>query len=65
MPARDRIVSLQKMGDGAFILLKTGRFEPETTKQAEIRLANLQKILRIAGFEAVQPLAKTGNGVQW
>ena len=44
-PARDRIVSLERMGGGAFILLKAGRFGPETTKQAEIRFANLLKIL--------------------
>jgi hypothetical protein len=38
------------MGGGAFILLKVGQPWPETAKQAEIRLANLLKILRIAGF---------------
>jgi hypothetical protein len=36
------------MGGGAFILLKVGHPWPETAKQAEIRLANLLKILRIA-----------------
>jgi hypothetical protein len=35
------------MGGGAFILLKTGRFGPETAKQTEIRLAILLKILSI------------------
>jgi hypothetical protein len=34
------------MGGGAFILLKVGHPWPETAKQAEIRLANLLKILR-------------------
>jgi hypothetical protein len=37
------------MGGKAFILLKTGRFGPKTEKQAEIRLANLAKILWIGG----------------
>ena len=36
------------MGGGAFILLKSGQIGPESTKQAEIRLANLLKILTIA-----------------
>jgi hypothetical protein len=36
------------MGGGAFILLKVGHPWPESTKQAEIRLANLLKILYIA-----------------
>ena len=35
------------MGGGAFVLLKTGRYRPESAKQAEIRLAILLKILRI------------------
>jgi hypothetical protein len=35
------------MGGGAFILLKTGRYRPESAKQAESRLAILLKILRI------------------
>jgi hypothetical protein len=47
-PARDRIVSQGRMSGGAFILLKAGRIGPETAKQAEIRLANLLKILPIA-----------------
>jgi hypothetical protein len=38
------------MGGGAFILLKSGRRWPESARQAEIRLAILLKILRIAGF---------------
>jgi len=38
------------MGGGAFILLKVSHCWPETAKQAEIRLANLLKILWIAGF---------------
>jgi hypothetical protein len=36
------------MGGGAFILLKTGRPEPESAKQAKNRLAGLLKILQIA-----------------
>jgi hypothetical protein len=35
------------MGEAAFILLKAGRREPESAKQAEIRLATLLKILPI------------------
>ena len=36
------------MGGGAFILLKAGRTGPESAKQPETCLADLQKILRIA-----------------
>jgi hypothetical protein len=36
------------MGLGALDWLKTARIGPKTAKQAEIRLANLQKILSIA-----------------
>jgi len=39
------------MGGGAFLLLKAGDFRPESSKQAEIRLANLLKILRNLGSE--------------
>jgi hypothetical protein len=46
-PARDRIVSQAMMGGGAFVLLKTGRYRPESAGQAEIRLAILLKILSI------------------
>jgi hypothetical protein len=35
------------MGGGAFLLLKVGRLRPESTKQAEIGLADLRRILRI------------------
>ena len=38
------------MGGGAFILLKGGRGRPESTKQAENRVAALPKILRIVCF---------------
>jgi hypothetical protein len=43
------------MGGGAFILLKVGSAGPESTKQVEIRLANLQKILHIARSEVLKP----------
>jgi hypothetical protein len=43
------------MGGGGFIPLKAGRARPESAKQAEIRLANLLKILRIAGFWKPKP----------
>ena len=45
------------MGGGAFILLKGGRAGPESTKRAEIRLAILLKILRIAPSERRNRLA--------
>jgi hypothetical protein len=35
------------MGGGAFLLLKAGDSGPESSKQAEIRLAGLLKILAI------------------
>jgi len=37
------------MGGEAFLLLKAGDFRPESSKQAEIRLAILLKILRNLG----------------
>jgi hypothetical protein len=43
------------MGGGAFILLKVGHPWPESAKQAKIRLANLRKILHIAGSEGENP----------
>jgi hypothetical protein len=46
------------MGGGAFILLKAGRPWPESAKQAEIRLANLLKILSIAPFGVPGTAAK-------
>jgi hypothetical protein len=51
LPVRDRIVSPGRMDWGAFILFKAARVGPKTAKQAEIRLADLLKILRIAGSE--------------
>jgi hypothetical protein len=36
------------MGGGAFDWLKAGRISTKTAKQAEIRLADLRKILSIA-----------------
>jgi hypothetical protein len=38
------------MGGRAFILLKVGRGGPESSKQTEIRLVYLLKILRISRF---------------
>jgi hypothetical protein len=40
------------MGGGAFILLKVGRIGPESSEHAEIRIANLWKILSISGLGA-------------
>jgi hypothetical protein len=46
------------MGGAAFILLKAGQTRPESAKQAEIRLAILLKILRIARFAGKKPSPK-------
>jgi hypothetical protein len=49
------------MGGGAFLLLKAGDFRPESSKQAEIRLANLLKILRNLGSGGqYPPMTATG-----
>ena len=53
------------MGGGAFILLKVGHCWPETAKQAEIRLANLVKILRIAGFGGENTLTRRDKDMRW
>jgi len=53
------------MGGGAFILLKVGHCWPETAKQAEIRLANLVKILRIAGFGGENPSPRRDKDMRW
>jgi hypothetical protein len=45
--ARDRIVSMGMMGGGAFLPLKVRRLGLESTKQPEICLAGLWKILGI------------------
>ena len=53
------------MGGAAFILLKAGDSGPESSKQAEIRLAVLLKILHIRPFRRRKALAKgerTCNG---
>ena len=47
------------MGGGAFILLKRGPAGPESTQQAENRVAVLRKILQIACFGAKGP--RTGE----
>jgi hypothetical protein len=56
LPARDRIVSQAMMGGRTFILLKAGPNGPESSKQTEIRLAYLQRILSSSHF---------GTGVPW
>jgi hypothetical protein len=43
------------MSGGGFIPLKAGGARPESAKQAEIRLANLLKILSIGGFGGQSP----------
>jgi hypothetical protein len=53
------------MGEEAFILLKAGWSEPETPKQAEIRVAILPKILRFARFDGRNLLAKGRTHMLW
>jgi hypothetical protein len=43
------------MSGGTFLLLKAGYSGPESSKQAEIRLANLLKILRNFGSAGQYP----------
>ena len=53
------------MGEGALLLLKAGDSRPESSKQAEIRLAILLKILRIPPVSEAEGLAggrKTCDG---
>ena len=52
------------MGGAAFILLKAGQARPESAKQAEIRLAILLKILRIARFVG-KNLRQAENHMLW
>jgi hypothetical protein len=52
------------MGGGAFILLKVGRKGPETAKQAEIRLANLLKILPDRLFWGLNPSPRVDRTCQ-
>jgi hypothetical protein len=49
------------MSGGAFILLKSGQNGPETAKQAEIRLANLQKILGIGASGGLKRSPRPGR----
>jgi hypothetical protein len=48
----------------AFVLLKVGRRRPKSTKQAEIRLADLMKILRIGRCEERKFLAGSDGYMQ-
>jgi hypothetical protein len=48
----------------AFVLLKAGRPQPKSAKQAEIRLANLLKILRIWRCEERKFLAGSAGYMQ-
>jgi hypothetical protein len=53
------------MSGGAFIPLKAGRTWPESSKQAEIGLAVLRKILRIGPLQgAKKPPAEAGKGMR-
>jgi hypothetical protein len=53
------------MGGRAFLLLKAGDSRPESSKQAEIQLANLLKILRIPPVSEAEGLALMGRDMQW
>jgi hypothetical protein len=53
------------MGGGAFLLLKAGDSRPESSKQAEICLAVLLKILHIRLFRRRKALAKGETDMQW
>jgi hypothetical protein len=46
------------MGEAAFILLKAGGDGPESVKQAEVRLAILQKTLGFPEFRGPKPARK-------
>jgi hypothetical protein len=49
------------MGGRAFILLKVGRGGPKSSKQTEIRLAYLLKILRISRFGTKPTSSESGT----
>jgi hypothetical protein len=49
------------MGGGTFLLLKVCSLGPESMKQAEIRLANLLKILRNFGSGGQYPSPMRGR----
>ena len=53
------------MGVWAFLQLKAGDSRPESSKQAEIRLAILLKILHIRLFLRRKALAKEAGDMQW
>jgi hypothetical protein len=53
------------MGEGAFLLLKAGDSRPESSKQTEIRLAILLKILRIPPVSEAETLANGLGDMQW
>jgi hypothetical protein len=53
------------MGGGGFLLLKAADSGPESSKQAEIRLAILPKILRIPPVSEAAGPRKEGRDMQW
>jgi hypothetical protein len=53
------------MGGGAFLLLKAGDSRPESSKQTEIHLAVLLKILHIRLFRRRKALAREATDMQW
>ena len=53
------------MDGGAFLPLKAGDSRPESSKQAEIRLAVLLKILQIRLFRRRKAPATGGRDMRW
>jgi hypothetical protein len=53
------------MGGVAFILLKAASRRPQSRKQAEIRLAELLKILSIRRFPGRKFLAESPRYMRW
>ena len=53
------------MGGGGFLLLKAGDSGPESSEQAEIRLAILLKILHIRPFRRRKALVRGAGNMQW
>jgi hypothetical protein len=53
------------MAGGAFLLLKAGDSRPKSSKQTEIRLAILLKILHIPPVSEAEGPRREARGMQW
>jgi hypothetical protein len=53
------------MGGGGFLLLKAGDSRPESSKQAEIRLTILLKILHIRRFRRQKSPRQGRTDMEW